>query len=102
MSKGVRDVNASSRPGIITPGEPEHVQELVKRELANYLALHSKEAELRDRQRRYKELLGIRRRMRATIKSREEALRSDQNYLAEVERELNEIRLPPGLLISEE
>lgn len=87
---------------MIPAGEPERVQELVKRELANALHLHLKEAELKERARRYKDLLRTRRRLRASISAREETLRSDKNELAEIEREMSEIRLPPGIKISDE
>lgn len=92
-----RDDKAASPPALIPPGEPEPVQELVRRELAQALALQAKEFEYKERARRYQDLLRIRRRLRASIKSREETLRSDKTELAEIERELSEIRLPPGM-----
>jgi predicted Zn-dependent peptidase len=84
----------------IPPGEPERVQELVRRELANLLSLRDREAELRERAKRRDDLLRMRRRLRASIATREAELRADKCELAEVERELSVIRLPPGLKAS--
>jgi len=103
MSDVAHGAGETPRPrASIPPGEPERVQELVRRELANLLSLRDREAELRERAKRRDDLLRIRRRLRASIGTREQELRADRCELAEVERELSEIRLPPGLKLSTE
>jgi len=86
----------------IPPGEAERVQELVGRELATLLSLRDREAELRERARRYADLGKRRRRLLASIQTREQELRHDKRELEEIEREMGEIRLPPGLKVSDE
>lgn len=81
----------------IPPGEPAHVQELVRREVANLLGLREQEAALQERARRYGDLQRMRRRLRASIETRERELSADKRELDEIEREMESIRLPPGL-----
>jgi hypothetical protein len=98
MSDAASSVDEAAPPhASIPPGEAERVQELVRRELANLLSLRDREAELRERGKRRDDLLRMRRRLRASIAMREQELRADKAELAEVERELSVIRLPPGL-----
>ena len=82
----------------IPPGEAELVQRLVRNEVNNILRLATKEAELKERVKRREDLLRMRRRLRASITTRENELRADRSELAEIERELQDIRLPPGLM----
>jgi hypothetical protein len=92
---------AASR-ATIPPGEPEHVVELVRREVANVVGLSVKEAVLQERAMRFKDLQRRRRRLRASIETREQELRHDRRELAEIERAMSDIRLPPGLKSSTE
>jgi hypothetical protein len=86
----------------IPHGEPEHVIALVKREVANVIGLSVKEAVLQERARRYEDLQRRRRRLRASIETREQELRHDRRELDEIERAMSDIRLPPGLKVSTE
>lgn len=99
MSDDTLTVSATSRPrATIPPDEPAHVQELVRRELANLLQLRDKEAEIKERVKRREDLLRMRRRLRDSINTRETELLHDKRELAEIEKELLAIRLPPGLI----
>lgn len=103
MSDVTHSVGEPQRPrASIPPGEPERVQELVRRELANLLALREQEAALRERAKRYADLRKRRRRLRASIQIREQELRHDKRELEEIEQEMGSIRLPPGLKVSSE
>ena len=103
MSEVTHSVGESARPrASIPPDEPERVQELVRREPANLLSLRDREAELRERAKRYADLVKRRRRLRASIQTREQELRDDKREWEEIEREMGEIRLPPGLKVSDE
>ena len=103
MSDVTHNSGEALRPrASIPPGEPERVQELVRRELANLLSLRDREAELRERAKRFADLRRMRRRLRASIQTRERELCADRRELAEIEREMEAIRLPPGLKASTE
>ena len=85
MSDVTHFVSEAARPhASIPPGEPERVQELVRREVAGLLALHESKIDLQYRVKRYRELA-----------SRYRALRSEE---AEVRRQMRELNLPPQLL----
>lgn len=88
--------------GTIPPGEAETVQRLVRNEVANILKLATKEAETRERVKRRDDLLRMRRRLRASILTRENEINADRRELDEIERELTAIRLPPGLKLTDE
>jgi hypothetical protein len=70
-------------PASIPPGEPERVQEFVRREVAGLLALHESKIDLEYRVKRYRELSG-----------RYRALRAEE---ADVKRQMQELNLPPQL-----
>jgi hypothetical protein len=86
----------------IPPGEPEHVIELVRREVAKVVGLSVKEAVLQERAKRYEDLQRRRRRILASIQTREQELRHDRRELEEVERAMEAIRPRPGLKVSTE
>ena len=86
----------------IPSGQPELVMELVRREVDNLVGLRVQEAALKERARRYGDLQRMRRRLRASIKTREQEICADQRELDEIEREMETIRLPPGLKMSNE
>lgn len=86
----------------IPPGEADVVQRLVRNEVQNLLKLATKEAEIKERTKRRDDLLRMRRRLRASIHTREKELDADRRELNEIEQELSEIRLPPGLKLTDD
>jgi hypothetical protein len=85
MSDVAYSVDEAAPPrASIPPGEPEAVQRLVRREIANLLALHKADLDLEYRVKRYRELAD---RYRA-VRAEEAALR----------RQMRELNLPPQLL----
>jgi hypothetical protein len=85
MSDVTHSVGEPARPrASIPPGEPERVQELVRREVANLLAMHKADLDLEYRVKRYKELA-----------DRYRALRAEE---ATLRRQMRELNLPPQLL----
>jgi hypothetical protein len=79
-----RHADESSPRELIPPDEAERVQQLVRLEVSNVLALHKSEIDLQYRVVRYKELCARRR-----------ALCSEA---AEVRRQMEALNLPPLLL----
>ena len=85
MSDVTHSVDESARPRAAIPtGEPERVQELVRREVAGLLTLHESKIDLEYRVKRYRELA-----------DRYRAVRAEEAALRKQMRELN---LPPQLL----
>ena len=85
MSDVTHSVGESARPRASNPpGEPEAVQQLVRREIAGLLALHESRIDLEYRVKRYGEL-----------SNRYRALRAEG---ADVKRQMRELDLPPQLL----
>lgn len=82
---GVREEELSqSRSNLIPLGEPETVQQLVRREVAQTLALHKADIDLQYRRQRHREL--------------SERIRVLGSELAELKKQRDALNLTPGQL----
>lgn len=68
--------------------------EKLRREFENKLAMFDMENRLS----RYRLLRDVRRKLCRSVKTREELQRDEKQHLADVEREMRELNIPPALL----